>query len=434
VSITKLHLWKCLSSSLVANEEIMHTIDKPKIVVFHPYMEVPGTPAASAHLTYRGQTGTISVIWHAAAPDGTPTDPELRVHDELTPGGHSTTGAAGTAGTSGIDGIDGLPGASAYQLAVANGFVGSVASWFTSLVGPTGAGGPAGVDGVDGATGDIPVPVWVGTALGWADQNGMTLATPVDLAGPAGAGGTNAWVSNHPTLTGVQTLHIIPAGAPAGTPAQTYNIGMDELDDFEFEPALGRLRITTKAGNEYEVDIGVTGTTVTGDAVPAGGTVGQVLTAGAGSTRSWQTPTGQFFSQAAVPTTATQGALWWNTGSEILFCLAAPGLWVQAGPDGTGALAGTEFYSQPTVPVGATQGAFWWVTATETLLCLVNQAANLWVQVGPDGATPTPTLTHYAQATPPTAPQPGDTWHSTTSDLVFIRVANGANPTWLQIS
>jgi hypothetical protein len=58
--------------------------------------------------------------------------------------------------TDGADGADGLPGAdgddglSAYQVAVANGFVGDEEAWLASLVGAT---GPAGDDGEDGATG-----------------------------------------------------------------------------------------------------------------------------------------------------------------------------------------------------------------------------------------------------------------------------------------
>ncbi|MCZ1006344.1 hypothetical protein O1L68_05790 [Streptomyces lydicus] len=61
------------------------------------------------------------------------------------PAPDGTTG--GTAGTA---------GASAYELALANGFVGTVTQWLASLVGPagaTGATGPAGPTGATGATG-----------------------------------------------------------------------------------------------------------------------------------------------------------------------------------------------------------------------------------------------------------------------------------------
>ena len=51
---------------------------------------------------------------------------------------------AGTAGTDGNDGDDGAPGASAYEVAVADGFVGDEAAWLASL---------RGADGTDGTNG-----------------------------------------------------------------------------------------------------------------------------------------------------------------------------------------------------------------------------------------------------------------------------------------
>lgn len=47
----------------------------------------------------------------------------------------------------------GPAGESAYQVAVAAGFVGTVSEWLASLIGPTGADGSDGADGQDGATG-----------------------------------------------------------------------------------------------------------------------------------------------------------------------------------------------------------------------------------------------------------------------------------------
>jgi hypothetical protein len=61
-----------------------------------------------------------------------------------------TNGADGAPGAPGADGADGADGASAYEVAVANGFVGTEAEWLESLVG---AQGPAGADGADGAPG-----------------------------------------------------------------------------------------------------------------------------------------------------------------------------------------------------------------------------------------------------------------------------------------
>jgi hypothetical protein len=63
----------------------------------------------------------------------------------------SLEGADGTDGTDGTNGADGDPGLSAYQVAVANGFVGDQAAWLASLVGPAGVDGTDGTNGADGA-------------------------------------------------------------------------------------------------------------------------------------------------------------------------------------------------------------------------------------------------------------------------------------------
>ena len=236
----------------------MHTIDKPKIVVFHPYMLQANPPPNLMWQNYIGQTGTFSLIWHASAPDGTPVDPELRVHDELTPGGHPVsggTGAPGADGADGADGEDGLPGMSAYQLDVAAGFVGTLAEWLEHLHGPKGDKGDkgdqgdAGADGVDGLT---PTPIWNGTELSWEAPLGTEIAPPVDLRGPRGLDGSLVSISDHPTITGVKVLSVTPAGSPAGTPPQTFNLGMGDVRDLEYVDATKTLRITTYDGVEFE--------------------------------------------------------------------------------------------------------------------------------------------------------------------------------------
>ena len=56
----------------------------------------------------------------------------------------------GADGADGADGTDGEDGASAYELAVANGFVGTEAEWLASLKGNDGAAGETGPAGADG--------------------------------------------------------------------------------------------------------------------------------------------------------------------------------------------------------------------------------------------------------------------------------------------
>jgi len=53
-------------------------------------------------------------------------------------------GDQGDAGPAGADGVSGAPGASAYEVAVANGFEGTESEWLDSLVGPQGEPGTGG--------------------------------------------------------------------------------------------------------------------------------------------------------------------------------------------------------------------------------------------------------------------------------------------------
>ncbi len=56
-------------------------------------------------------------------------------------GTNGTDGVDGVDGIDGADGLDGAPGQSAYQIAVAAGFQGSEAAWIASLQGPQGPPG-----------------------------------------------------------------------------------------------------------------------------------------------------------------------------------------------------------------------------------------------------------------------------------------------------
>lgn len=65
----------------------------------------------------------------------------------------SPEASSGGAGSPGEPGADGQDGASAYEIAVAEGFVGTEAEWLASLVGPPGADGADGQPGADGQQG-----------------------------------------------------------------------------------------------------------------------------------------------------------------------------------------------------------------------------------------------------------------------------------------
>jgi hypothetical protein len=69
------------------------------------------------------------------------------------PGSPGPQGERGERGLQGNPGENGLAGASAYQIAVGNGFSGSEAQWIASLVGPKGDKGDTGNAGSPGLTG-----------------------------------------------------------------------------------------------------------------------------------------------------------------------------------------------------------------------------------------------------------------------------------------
>ncbi|MET8978551.1 hypothetical protein ABZX85_23325 [Streptomyces sp. NPDC004539] len=83
-------------------------------------------------------------------------------------------------------GTSGTPGKSAYEVAVAEGYTGTVTQWLASLIGPQGATGPTGATGATGAAGATGATGPQGTT-GAAGSKGDTGDT-----GPQGAPGTPA--------------------------------------------------------------------------------------------------------------------------------------------------------------------------------------------------------------------------------------------------
>lgn len=122
------------------------------------------------------------------------------------------TGDTGPAGPAGADGSDGL---SAYELAVADGFVGTESAWLASLVGPTGATGATGPTGPQGLQGDPGAD----GADGATGPQG-----PIGLTGPQGPAGATGGVGPAGD-TG-------PAGpqGPQGDPGPVGPAGADGAD------------------------------------------------------------------------------------------------------------------------------------------------------------------------------------------------------------
>lgn len=148
-----------------------------------------------------------------------------------TPGQDGADGAPGLPGTPGADGQDGAPGtpgadgedgASAYQLAVAAGFVGTEAAWLASLKGEKGDKGDPGTPGTDGADGQDGAPGTAAPLVYALLPNGTT----------AMAFGTNDAVKVTPTGNATLTTDVPAAGKrvtlivlTSGTASRTLTFG-----------------------------------------------------------------------------------------------------------------------------------------------------------------------------------------------------------------
>lgn len=171
----------------------------------------------------------------------------------LNAGVLSVSSTAGATGPAGPQGPQGVPGASAYDVAVQQGYSSTVTAWMASLKGADGAPGatgPAGKDGTPGTNGRDGVD----GAPGKDGATGATGATgPQGAQGPIGATGAQG-VQGQTGATGPKgdtgaTGPAGPTGAtgatgakgdkgdtgatgatgpqgPAGTPAPTFNFGL----------------------------------------------------------------------------------------------------------------------------------------------------------------------------------------------------------------
>jgi hypothetical protein len=163
-------------------------------------------------------TGGIADRFVVAAGPGLPvellTGPEAKTALGVTDGADGAPGADGADGSPGADGEDGL---SAYEIAVAEGFVGDETAWLASLVGPA---GPPGDDGADGATGaDGPNTVTTSTTTnltGLIEGNGSTivaraLGVGADTSVPTRLDADGRYVAK--TETRYQTIALSGSGA-----------------------------------------------------------------------------------------------------------------------------------------------------------------------------------------------------------------------------
>ncbi len=129
-------------------------------------------------------------------------------------------GPAGPAGAdSTVPGPAGAEGLSAYEVAVTNGYAGTEAEWLDSLIGPTGpAGADSTVPGPVGPTGPAGADSTVPGPVGPAGPAGADSTVPGPV-GPAGPTAVSADAGNTATL-GTDNLIYVPASSTSALEAR----------------------------------------------------------------------------------------------------------------------------------------------------------------------------------------------------------------------
>lgn len=175
-------------------------------------------------------------------------------------GADGLNGSNGQDGADGADGQAGAPGASAYQVAMGNGYAGTEAEWLASLKGEPGQNGEPGQDGVDGQDGtDASLPA--GVIVMWS---GSLASIPVGWALCDGSGGTpdlrdrfivGAAAGAQPGGTGGTTTH--QHAAHTGVINHTHGV---TITDPGHVHAQQRLPTATGAQAGFTVDTSMSGT------------------------------------------------------------------------------------------------------------------------------------------------------------------------------
>lgn len=226
--------------------------------------------------------------------DAGPPGPPGEDGADGAPGQPGTPGADGQDGAPGADGSDGAPGApgadgedgaSAYEIAVAAGFVGDQAAWLASLKGEQGDPGTPGADGADGAPGadgsDAALPagiiaMWSGTLAtipaGWALCNGQN-GTPdlrdrfvVGAANGANPGATGgATTHQHDAHTGVIS-HTHPVSVT--DPQHAHVQGVNSTATGGLSGYTADTSTNTRANSGYSTSPAATGITAAATAPP----------------------------------------------------------------------------------------------------------------------------------------------------------------------
>lgn len=246
---------------------------------------------------YVGASGLVSSISSAVDIRGV-TGPE---------GPRGPMGDLGPAGDTGATGAKGDDGDSAYQVALANGFVGSQAAWLASLVGPEGPQGPQGLPGTGSGNVNPTGTIVAGHMAVFTDTTGnliqdggapfsgaygdltgkpgnattsvagfMSSADKTKLDGIASGATANTGTVTSIGLTVPTGLSVTPASiTTSGTFAITYASGYQGYTSAEATKLAGIASgATANAGTVTSVDMTVpTGFSVSGSPVTGSGTL-----------------------------------------------------------------------------------------------------------------------------------------------------------------
>lgn len=293
-----------------------------------------------------GHTGTVmDFLASLVGPEGPqgPAGADSTVPGpQGNPGTQGIQGPIGPNGNDGADGEDGADGRSAYQVAVANGFVGTEAAWLASLKGAKGDTGTQGIQGIQGIQG---VKGEAGTGL---NNKGDWVAATYQSGDYVFAAGSTADVSmwilrgDVDYVSSVQpntdTAHWIEFEAPAGQDGED---GSDGTNGREVELSNDGTNVRWRYVGDAGWNVLISVAAITGPKGDKGDT-GNAGTAGTNGTNGKTLLNG-----IVVPTGAVgaDGDFYINTATNLMYGPKAAGAWPAGfsvvGPQGIQGIQGT---------------------------------------------------------------------------------------------
>lgn len=214
-----------------------------------------GLPGAKGDTGPRGADGLLGEKGERGA-DG----PKGDKGDTGLPGPKGADGPAGPKGDKGDTGERGQDGKSAYQIAVANGYVGDEAQWLESLKGRDGSPGRDGRNGLSAyelASGELvygTVEKWLASLKGAKGDTGERGEQgPIGPAGPKGVDGRDGvGIAQTLTLSG-NTLTLSDGGGSVTLPSQAAtNAPTGQANEYEIHgTGMPNGKVTAPVGTTY---------------------------------------------------------------------------------------------------------------------------------------------------------------------------------------